>query len=117
MEECDMKSQKSRFGFTLIELLVVIAIIAMLAAILFPVFLKARSKWRDAKCVSNLRQIGMAVREYNSDWNDRYMLEASAPGRMRSFVALLHKYVKSPKVFFCPSAPRKFVLMSSADEG
>jgi len=54
-------------GFTLIELLVVIAIIAILAAILFPVFAKAREKARQASCASNLRQITMALRMYGQD--------------------------------------------------
>jgi prepilin-type N-terminal cleavage/methylation domain-containing protein len=53
-----------RFGFTLIELLVVIAIIAILAAILFPVFSQARDKARQATCISNLKQVGLAFLEY-----------------------------------------------------
>ncbi|MFM7319978.1 MAG: DUF1559 domain-containing protein [Armatimonadota bacterium] len=61
-----------RQAFTLIELLVVIAIIAVLAAILFPVFDRAREKGRQAACSSNLRQIGMAFAMYASDWDDLY---------------------------------------------
>src|SRR5579859_5160908 len=61
-----------RRGFTLIELLVVIAIIAVLAAILFPVFAKAREKARQATCISNMRQIGMATRMYMQDYDDRF---------------------------------------------
>lgn len=63
-----MKTQKS--GFTLIELLVVIAIIAILAAILFPVFAKAREKARQATCLSNARQIGLALGQYIQDYDE-----------------------------------------------
>ena len=55
---------KQKRGFTLIELLVVIAIIAILAAILFPVFAKARARAQDSACISNLKQIGTAVNMY-----------------------------------------------------
>ncbi|MCS7301624.1 MAG: DUF1559 domain-containing protein, partial [Fimbriimonadales bacterium] len=57
-----------RKGFTLIELLVVIAIIAILAAILFPVFARAREKGRQTTCLSNLRQLGMAFVAYRADF-------------------------------------------------
>ena len=63
--------QTHRRGFTLIELLVVIAIIAILAAILFPVFARAREKARQASCVSNLKQIGLAMQMYASDYDER----------------------------------------------
>lgn len=63
---------KSKRGFTLIELLVVIAIIAILAAILFPVFARARENARRASCQSNLKQIGLAMAQYSQDYDERY---------------------------------------------
>jgi prepilin-type N-terminal cleavage/methylation domain-containing protein len=63
---------RSRRGFTLIELLVVIAIIAILAAILFPVFSKAREKARQASCLSNQKQIGLAMMMYIEDYDETY---------------------------------------------
>lgn len=68
-----MRRKIGRGGFTLIELLVVIAIIAILAAILFPVFISAKEKARHAKCQSNLKQLGTAINLYLQDWNDRFM--------------------------------------------
>ena len=59
-----------RYGFTLIELLVVIAIIAILAAILFPVFAQARESARKSSCLSNARQIGLAAMMYAQDWDE-----------------------------------------------
>ncbi|MHB9035591.1 MAG: prepilin-type N-terminal cleavage/methylation domain-containing protein [Armatimonadota bacterium] len=97
-------------GFTLIELLVVIAIIAILAAILFPVFATAKAKANDTRCLSNLKQIGVAAQNYNSDWNGVFMPFATFQPNwpQRSFVAVLQKYVKSTDVFICPSAPTKY---------
>ncbi len=63
---------KTQTGFTLIELLVVIAIIAVLAAILFPVFASAREKARQTACLSNMRQIGMATRAYMEDYDEKF---------------------------------------------
>ena len=70
-----------RNGFTLIELLVVIAIIAILAAILFPVFAQARSRAYHATCLTNLRQIGMAHLRYLEDWDEQlpYWWQARPP--------------------------------------
>ncbi|HEY3418123.1 MAG TPA: DUF1559 domain-containing protein, partial [Armatimonadota bacterium] len=70
-----------RIGFTLIELLVVIAIIAILAAILFPVFAKAREKARQTSCLSNLRQLGLGVMQYVQDFDEIYPFSVIAmPG-------------------------------------
>jgi prepilin-type N-terminal cleavage/methylation domain-containing protein/prepilin-type processing-associated H-X9-DG protein len=73
------RSQRS--GFTLIELLVVIAIIAILAAILFPVFAQAREKARQSACLNNLKQLGLGVQQYAQDW-DEHMLFAHSFGRI-----------------------------------
>jgi len=93
-------------GFTLIELLVVIAIIAILAAILFPVFAKAREKARQASCSSNLKQLATASKMYGSDYD-----ECVAPADMQGlggymiFTNLLQPYVKNSQLFICPSKP------------
>ena len=65
-------------GFTLIELLVVIAIIAILAAILFPVFAQARDKARSAACLSNLKQVALALSMYTSDYDETLVVNSCA---------------------------------------
>lgn len=89
-----------RYGFTLIELLVVIAIIAILAAILFPVFAKVREKARQTSCNSNLRQLGLAILQYNQDYDERFPsgTQPSAQG----WAAQLYPYVKSTGLYKCP---------------
>src|SRR5579862_2269722 len=69
-----MRHRTARSGFTLIELLVVIAIIAILAAILFPVFAQAREKARQASCLSNGRQCGLGILMYTQDYDETYPL-------------------------------------------
>ena len=94
-----------RKGFTLIELLVVIAIIAILAAILFPVFAKAREKARQSSCLSNTKQIGLAVMQYSQDYDELLPRTYFSPstGNMHWAQAIL-PYCKSNQIFDCPSA-------------
>lgn len=100
----------SRRAFTLIELLVVIAIIAVLAAILFPVFAQAREKARQTQCTSNLRQIGMAITQYLQDYDEAFpcnwygSLWPSAPRTNRyKWMDAVYPYIKNEGIFRCPS--------------
>jgi prepilin-type N-terminal cleavage/methylation domain-containing protein/prepilin-type processing-associated H-X9-DG protein len=96
---------RRRRAFTLIELLVVIAIIAILAAILFPVFAQAREEARGASCLSNLKQAGLAITMYVQD-NEGYPMHSSpssANPRTR-WADYIFPYVKNEKVYLCPSA-------------
>jgi len=109
-----------RRGFTLIELLVGIAIIAILAAILFPVFAQAREKARAASCLSNQKQCGLAmimyVQDYDEDFAPPWNMNQGAapqcngwfdyygPAQWRSWVSLIQPYVKNLQMFHCPSA-------------
>jgi prepilin-type N-terminal cleavage/methylation domain-containing protein/prepilin-type processing-associated H-X9-DG protein len=96
-----------RRGFTLIELLVVIAIIAILAAILFPVFAQAREKARQITCVSNMKQVGLAITMYTMD-NEGYPFHSSPSiqSPRTRWPDYLLPYIKNEPVFLCPSAPR-----------
>lgn len=94
-----------RSGFTLIELLVVIAIIAILAAILFPVFARAREKARQASCLSNEKQLALAVLMYASDYDDRHpaVYDDGHPvlGR-RIWADKIMPYIKNTEILLCP---------------
>ena len=97
-----------RHGFTLIELLVVIAIIAILAAILFPVFARARENARKSNCQSNLKQIGTALLQYIQDYNEVYPYGASVNIRDHGNVwDGIQPYIKNTQVFGCPSDAQK----------
>lgn len=127
-------TQRIKSGFTLIELLVVIAIIAILAAILFPVFAQAREKARQASCISNEKQIGLAVLQYTQDYDETFPMSEDGtmnpPGSTnadsRPWQNAVHPYLKSGEqynsvsygkggVWSCPSWPDSGTLMD--DQG
>jgi prepilin-type N-terminal cleavage/methylation domain-containing protein/prepilin-type processing-associated H-X9-DG protein len=113
-----------RRGFTLIELLVVIAIIAILAAILFPVFARAREKARQASCLSNIKQLGLAYLMYAQDYDEMtcatHMPPVGSPDRTDMWVWIagsdpskkidsrLMPYCKNEGLFVCPSIPTAY---------
>lgn len=97
-------SQRAR-GFTLIELLVVIAIIALLAAILFPVFARARENARRASCQSNLKQIALGVKQYSQDYDEKFPIETVTTSDPNiGWAGTIQPYVKSEQIFQCPSS-------------
>lgn len=91
-----------RRAFTLIELLVVVGIIVILAALLFPVFAQAREAGRRTACASNLRQIGLAVRQYVAEYDDRFPIPLSA-APSNSWAGLIQPYLKSSLILHCPN--------------
>jgi len=99
-------NQKSlRGAFTLIELLVVIAIIAILAAILFPVFGRARENARRSSCQSNLKQIALGIAQYTQDYDERYPNVDVNTGIVTNpgWAYAIQPYLKSEQIFQCPS--------------
>jgi prepilin-type N-terminal cleavage/methylation domain-containing protein/prepilin-type processing-associated H-X9-DG protein len=108
-------------AFTLIELLVVIAIIAILAAILFPVFAQARERARQISCLSNARQLGTANTMYLQDYDEtilpstNYAVPTSDP--LRIWSPMIQPYVKSEGIFNCPSASGAKYAASWANRG
>lgn len=105
-------SQRSRSGFTLIELLVVIAIIAILASILFPVFARARAQARKTVCLSNMKEIGLAIMMYTQDYDETYVpaqwhteFSGNCSPTFFGFArlgGLVQPYIKNKGIFFCP---------------
>lgn len=94
-----------RNGFTLIELLVVIAIIAILAAILFPVFARAREKARQTSCLSNTKQLGLAFMMYAQDYDETLIPLANGGYGVarRPWYTLIQPYIKNEQILVCPS--------------
>ena len=113
--------RKRNQGFTLIELLVVIAIIAILAAILFPVFARARENARKATCLSNMKQLGLGLSMYVQDFDGAYPYDSYGPGCTYTtpsgqqitngymlWMFMIYPYVKNAKMFNCPSTTETF---------
>ena len=99
-----------RRGFTLIELLVVIAIIAILAAILFPVFARAREKARQTSCLSNVKQLALGCHMYAQDY-DEYMpvvQHRTTAALYGYWFDVIQPYVKNVQIIYCPSEPASY---------
>lgn len=117
-----MHTRSRSRGFTLIELLVVIAIIAILAAILFPVFARARENARRSSCQSNLKQLGLGMMQYLQDYDTRYPASwnyATSWGGPASDVygwgVMIQPYLKSHQIFDCPSITKRQVNPINVD--
>lgn len=140
-----LSRRQGRRGFTLIELLVVIAIIAILAAILFPVFARARAKAQQTKCLSNLKQIGLAFHMYAQDYNELFppgavtgigpfyynwtygwytvpdpAIDGIYRPSLQAYVAALYPYMKNYQIWFCEtdvwdSAPTRTETFGTAE--
>jgi prepilin-type N-terminal cleavage/methylation domain-containing protein/prepilin-type processing-associated H-X9-DG protein len=106
--------RRQRSGFTLIELLVVIAIIAILAAILFPVFARVRETARQASCISNLRQYSTATMMYVQDNDEVFPMSAYMAGTcVATFYWEVDPYVKNKQISQCPSDPQAVSLAAT----
>jgi prepilin-type N-terminal cleavage/methylation domain-containing protein/prepilin-type processing-associated H-X9-DG protein len=112
--ENNMRTTK---GFTLIELLIVIAIIAILAAVLFPVFASAREKARQTACLSNLKQLGLAYTQYEQDYDELVPCGTNPWGWGEGWAAQIYPYVKSTAVFLCPDDPTPTDIISYGVNG
>ena len=100
------KTSQVRPAFTLIELLVVIAIIAILAAILFPVFARARENARRSSCQSNLKQIGLGILQYTQDYDEQFPvgnIGTASPYVGRGWAVQILPYTKNSQIMLCPS--------------
>ena len=97
-------------GFTLIELLVVIAIIAILAAILFPVFARAREKARQTSCLNNVKQLALGAHMYFQDYDERTLsYRHERPGNTSiKWQHMMLPYVKNSQLYLCPSGDRTY---------
>ncbi|MFP3903313.1 MAG: DUF1559 domain-containing protein [Armatimonadota bacterium] len=104
-----MQTQRCR-GFTLIELLVVIAIIAILAAILFPVFARAREKARQTSCLSNVKQLGLGFMMYAQDYDETLIpLRTSSYEGGPTWYQIIQPYIKNEQILVCPSKKNQAV--------
>ena len=110
-----MSIKTRKTAFTLIELLVVIAVISILAAILFPVFARARENARRASCMSNLKQMALGLMMYTQDYDDKYPHAQSVTAQLPPdgyfwysgrwyWPQMIYPYTKNSNIFFCPSA-------------
>ena len=108
------KTSHKKSAFTLIELLVVIAIIAILAAILFPVFARARENARRSSCQSNLKQIGLGIIQYAQDYDEKLPFACrDAGGDILPWQVTTQPYLKSTQIFKCPSNTSTDIVYNS----